>query len=442
MPTFKYLVLKHHIKSDKTVRLKILVTHNREKRYLDSGIVAEVSDLIRSVKTNPVTNKKTESYKVRTQRYKDELDEIIKRYRLKCNETPERLKRMSIDEVVELIKLEDEKKKSINFIEFGTRHVEELKKQGRTGTASGYLTALNALERFVGSNYLPVENITSAFLQNFMEYIEKTPINAKTVRVSTQSRAPSLYLSNIRALYKLIKAAYNDEDRGIIRIPYNPFAKFKVPKPPKTKKRTITKEQVVKIFELSDEAVKNSSGSSRYNIAKDCFALSFGLMGMNSADLFSCKDYRDDIITYMRKKTTRRRDDDALMKVKVQPEIKPYLDKYRDKTKKRVFNFYQHYADDKTFNQSINKGLKVIGKIIGVDNLEFYAARHSWATIAINKAGVDKYTVHTALNHVDEEMRITEIYIEKDFTMINKANRKVLNYCFKKPKKAKKTKTS
>lgn len=44
---------------------------------------------------------------------------------------------------------------------------------------------------------------------------------------------------------------------------------------------------------------------------------------------------------------------------------------------------------------------------------EYYAARHSWATLAVNKVGIDKYTVHAALNHIDEAMRVTDIYIER-----------------------------
>lgn len=60
--------------------------------------------------------------------------------------------------------------------------------------------------------------------------------------------------------------------------------------------------------------------------------------------------------------------------------------------------------------------------------MEFYAARHTWATIASNEAGVDKYTVHTALNHVDENMRVTDIYIAKSWDSIDAANRKVLDY--------------
>lgn len=72
--------------------------------------------------------------------------------------------------------------------------------------------------------------------------------------------------------------------------------------------------------------------------------------------------------------------------------------------------------------------MKKIGDDLGIDDLEFYAARHTWATIASNEAGVDKYTVHTALNHVDENMRVTDIYIAKSWDSIDAANRKVLDY--------------
>ena len=41
---------------------------------------------------------------------------------------------------------------------------------------------------------------------------------------------------------------------------------------------------------------------------------------------------------------------------------------------------------------------------------------------------VDKYTVHTALNHVDENMRVTDIYIRKSWDKIDAANRAVLDF--------------
>lgn len=60
----------------------------------------------------------------------------------------------------------------------------------------------------------------------------------------------------------------------------------------------------------------------------------------------------------------------------------------------------------------------------------FYISRHSWATIALNKAGIDKYIVHAALNHIDDSMKVTDIYIERDFVNENKANAKVVKYVF------------
>lgn len=52
------------------------------------------------------------------------------------------------------------------------------------------------------------------------------------------------------------------------------------------------------------------------------------------------------------------------------------------------------------------------------------------ATIALNKVGIDKYIVHAALNHIDDSMKVTDIYIERDFVNENKANAKVVKYVF------------
>ena len=72
--------------------------------------------------------------------------------------------------------------------------------------------------------------------------------------------------------------------------------------------------------------------------------------------------------------------------------------------------------------------MKQIGKKLGIDDLEFYAARHSWATIARSASvGIDKATVHEALNHVDAKMKVTDIYIDRDWSVIWNANKKVLD---------------
>ena len=245
------------------------------------------------------------------------------------------------------------------------------------------------------------------------------------------NRVVSLYLGSIRHLFNEAKRQYNDYDRDIILISHSPFENFKIPKQEATRKRAISAKDILKIYEMPYLLdCKGREKTGRFNLAKDCFILSFGLIGMNSADLYSCEDIKEDVITYYRAKTSARRNDKAKMKVKVIEVIKPLVEKYRDRTGKKVFNFYQHYSTADAFNKAINYGLKQIGEILQIEDLEYYAARHSWATLAVNKVGIDKYTVHAALNHIDEAMKVTDIYIERDFEVENEANRKVLEYVF------------
>ena len=179
-------------------------------------------------------------------------------------------------------------------------------------------------------------------------------------------------------------------------------------------------------------------------------------MGMNSADLYNATEFDGEYITYCRTKTKDRRNDNAKMAVKVHPIIKELIEKYRGK--ERVFNFYERFSSMADLNRAINIGLKEIEKDIksniikslkekskeepekeiiekeyqklGIDNLQFYSARHTMATIAINKVGINKYVVNDMLCHVDTSMKITDLYIQKDFTPINEANFKLLEYMF------------
>ena len=72
--------------------------------------------------------------------------------------------------------------------------------------------------------------------------------------------------------------------------------------------------------------------------------MSFGLIGMNSVDLYTCQDIEDGVLIYHRKKTCTRRADRAEMRVKIEPMIAPLMAKYKDPFKKRIFRFYLEYS--------------------------------------------------------------------------------------------------
>ncbi|MDR0830079.1 MAG: hypothetical protein LBN95_08225, partial [Prevotellaceae bacterium] len=96
-----------------------------------------------------------------------------------------------------------------------------------------------------------------------------------------------------------------------------------------------------------------------------------------------------------------------------------------------VFDFYRRYSTSKNFVSAIDKGLKEVAKACKIEReLSSYYARHSWATIARNNCHISKSDVDECLNHVDGNNKMADIYIEKVWTMLDNANRKVLDYIF------------
>ena len=327
---------------------------------------------------------------------------------------------------------EQEKNQIIDFIKFSREWIASTTIKG----APNYTSAINALVRFIGKEELNVNLITTEFLDSFKKFLNKEHETRTKKLIQQGKRVPSnrslsLYLISIKKLFNEAKKKYNKKDKNLILIPHSPFDDFVIPKQEATRKRAIPADIIKKVWKLPYKDMKKGyKATCRYNLAKDCFILSFCLMGINSADLYNATKMDGNTITYYRTKTKDRRLDNAKMMVEIPHIIQPIINKYRDKTGKRLFNFYQYYCDEKGFNKAINYGLKEIGSILGIDDLEYYAARHSWATIALNKVGIDKYIVHAALNHIDDSMKVTDIYIERDFVNENKANAKVVRYVF------------
>lgn len=410
MATFKAEVYAHQKKADGTYNIKIRVTQNRQKRYLATTYYVTKDDLTRTLK-------------LKNQKYIDLTDQLIRKYRHICDKAGESLKSMNADQVVALINADKGDRFELDIVDYARKHIQQLRDSGHEGNARAYEIAVNNLVKFTGREVISIHEVTSRFIEDWIRWIADQPAPGNKKK---GSRAQSLYPSQLRAIHNRAKAEFNDEDVGLIRIPYSPFKKVKLPKIPLSRKRALDVESIRKIAELPYEDTKRP-GNNRFNLAKDVFLLSFALVGMNAVDLYHCTDCKNGRITYRRTKTKNRRADGAEISIRIEPEIQALFDKYRDPDGRHVFGFYRWYGSVNAFSAAVNYGLKKIGKVIGVEDLEFYAARHSWATIANNEAGVDKYTVHACLNHVDETMKVTDIYIKKSWDFIDKANRKVLD---------------
>ena len=213
---------------------------------------------------------------------------------------------------------------------------------------------------------------------------------------------------------------YNDEETGIINI-RNPFQFYKPPKQRMSKHRSVDVDLIQQMLSNRD------SLKGREKMGVDVFLISFALMGMNSPDLYTCAKPKKGIIHYNRTKTRSRREDGAEMFVKIDERVLPIMKEYFSDGNEFAFRFNEMYTSYQIFGENVNEGLAQFKKRINYQQpLTLYCARHSWASIAY-EAGVNKGIINDGLCHVDRMMKVTDIYIKKDWSVIWQANAKVLD---------------
>lgn len=384
MATITYKI--GELKKDKTRKVSITLSHNGIRKRIPTNITIRECDI-------------TKQGRIKSDSLKRNIEDTINTLKNRLYEIENSLGNKDTD--IEWIYSQlIGKCKTLDFFEYTRQWIETSSNKGK----GNYSIMLNSLHRFLGCDTLSFSDIDYKFLNNYKEYLTGHP------------RAQSLYLGCIRHIFNEAIREYNTDNNKVIT--NNPFNSFIIPKSVSmTKNRIISDNNLVKLF--------NFQGTRRIGMARDCYILSFCLIGMNSVDLYECASYSNGVLAYERAKTRDRRTDNAHIEIVVPNIVKPLFEKYKGDS--RVFNFYKKYSNAANFNKHINKGLHIIANTLGIPHFDFYSARHTWASIARNRLGIDKYTIHEALNHVSD-MDITDIYIQKDYTNINKANEKVIAY--------------
>lgn len=418
MPTFKIYIAKDQKRKDEKYPVSIRLTHNRKHAYL-----------------------KTDYYVVKQQLNKNfEIkDKVLLKLLLgkieNCEDTVVRcignnVNNYTAKDIVEFIKKKQNEVKYIDFIAFARERISKLHEDGRTKRANHINTTINALVDFSGKE-LNISNVTSCFLSDFEAFLRSKRIivrlnqfgkEVKTEREPLTDTGVHDYMADIRAIFNEAVNRYNNDDIGDSVIKNYPFRKYKIVKPGLSAKRNIEVDSIRKIMNLDD-------GSIRQDLARDVFMLSFFLVGMNTVDLYNIpySSFKNGRIIYQRSKTKDRRQDNAEISIRVEPEAEKLLKKYKDPEKVHLFSFCRMYRDSSTFNAAVNKGLVKVAEKCQIENLTVYVARHSWATIARNVLNISTDDISLCLNHVNEQHKITDIYIEKDFSRIDKVNRKLID---------------
>ena len=410
MITFKAIVIPGNKRKDGTYPVNIRVTFKGKVRRLATTLVCTPGDLTRTLKIKNAT-------------ILNKSDALIARMRDAVKDlSPFDLESQDVDWVVRHIKDALSREEfHLDFFEWSDKYI--LTKTETTRRA--YSCALNTLERFLGRRSLDINDISRSLLLDFMEMVDtakKMRYNAKTGQVEESGvdkiphGASTRHLAKLEHLFNAAKDKYNDEDSGRILIPRSPFSKI-------AKVYPVSNGQGNLGQDLMQRIISSQVDNEVMRTALDMFIVSFGLMGANMADLYFAKPVKEEWV-YNRQKTASRRADRAEMRVAIPGQLKPYLERLKGKGGWWL-NRLHEFASSKDFATArVNRCLRKWCEANGVEVFTFYAARHTWASLA-RKEGVDKSTIDDCLGHRGS-FQVADIYAEKAWNLIREANEKVL----------------
>ena len=354
----------------------------------------------------------TRGGKIKDAKVLDACNALIKEWRDTLTQLGASANAMSAKELATYLKSGKGDATTLNFVEY--MHKVATRKRARQ-TAQNYRVVASSFDKFLEGRPLDINALTPKMLTAYEQWLRD---GGKTQATILQ------YMTLIKSAFNSAIYEYND-DEGEAVVLRMPFRRYKMPTAPAPIARAVDLATLQAIADLPTDPRFNS----RRNFGRDIMMLSFALGGINYADLYnmSYDALHDDYIEYRRQKTRYARADEALYRVYICPEVRPLLERWFDPTKQRLFNFHRH-CSELHFGTRVAYAVKEVEEAVPYParHYTYYAARHTYASLARNLLGIDKYTVHELLNHIDDDMKITDRYIERDWQRLFDAHKRIV----------------
>ena len=399
MATFRFYA-DNYTREDGLRAVRVRVYHNGASTALSTPYFVDKTQV-------------TKGGKIKDAAIVDACNELIRNWRNTITNYGSAIEALDVKELVAMLKQSKGDGVGLDIVE----HIYKVAESKRAAqTQHNYRVVAASLSRYLDGRGLDINQLSHQVLFAYEEWLRK---DGKTPGTIVQ------YMSLIKSAYNTACLWYNDEDADKIVVTRQPFRRYKMPAVPVVAPRAIDLATLQAIANLPTEPRFNS----QRNLGRDLFMLSFGLGGINYADLYAMPydALKGDYIEYKRQKTKHSRADEALYRVYICEEVRPLLTRYLDPTRKRLFIFHRRFPAG-NFPTKVSCAVKAVEKAVPFErHYTYYSARHTYATLAYNVANIDKYTVHELLNHADKEMKITDRYIERDWQRLYDAHKRIVS---------------
>lgn len=429
MVTINYEIRTSRADKRGNVPIYIRFTKDRTMRYVRFFVDATPSDL-------------TDKGDIKNMRLEMMLTDEVQKYRHKIYDAGAIIETWGIDKVMEFLTGEERKAEfRLDFIKFGRELTAKLlaEKKISEKTAKCYATALNTFVKFLDKESVDINDINKAMLLRMLDWFTANGYG---------SRAIELYMSNLATIHSRAKSIYNDEEDDKLNIRLSPFKyvdyQRTAAEKSMVKKRAISATAIRYLYELPAEVLKPGTA-----MARDAFLLSFGLCGMNAVDMYKHQQGEErDVIEYYRSKIVAHSGEDAFIRMHIHPFYKSIHERLAGV--RHTWVFAERYAHIDNLTHALNEGIrdaveqcvfyygaqwkltdrkKILKKLELPEHLQFYAARHSFATIAANDCGVSEEIVDRCQCHVRRSMA-AKAYIKKDYRYTDETIAKVTAFVF------------
>ena len=271
----------------------------------------------------------TKGGKIKDAAIVDACNELIRNWRNTITNYGSAIEALDVKELVAMLKQSKGDGVGLDIVE----HIYKVAESKRAAqTQHNYRVVAASLSRYLDGRGLDINQLSHQVLSAYEEWLRK---DGKTPGTIVQ------YMSLIKSAYNTACLWYNDEDADKIVVTRQPFRRYKMPAVPVVAPRAIDLATLQAIANLPTEPRFNS----QRNLGRDLFMLSFGLGGINYADLYALPydALKGDYIEYKRQKTKHSRADEALYRVYICEEVRPLLTRYLDPTRKRLFIFHRRF---------------------------------------------------------------------------------------------------
>lgn len=402
--SFKPIVISGNRRKDGTWAVAIRVTFKGISRRLPTALVCTASDLTRSGKI------KSPAVLAAGERIVAQMRDAAAQI------SPFDLELMDVDAIVARIRSSlSAADFHLDFFEFA----DEFLKTKKPSTRHNYITALSALRRFIGRDTFDINEFSAAFMQDFHQFLKDEPKIIQGRETSHRKVCGPMYIYHLQHIFNAAKDRYNDEDVGVIVIPRSPFSKVRIA-------RVAYKGQDALPDDLMQRIILARSENLQIDRALAVFVLSFLTMGANLADLWLAPAFKGKVWKYNRLKTAEHREDHAEMRVYLQSEMRPYLERLGVGAASEWWLPALHEFDFDKISFRVDYRLARWCELNDVPKFSFYAARHTFATLA-RQLKVEVATVDEALAHKGN-FEMANIYAQRAWDVINAANRVTIDH--------------